>query len=140
LTTLHQIVQRAREREGAEAGESRAEWLAVRAAAHAALAQQHSRLALYDLRETVEGAKAPLAVEFVAAMTSIGDVSCLEAVAGAYGRAAKDAPAREDWWRRSLADVFRAIVEREDLTARHAVAKKIEKRWPGLFRSLLEHR
>lgn len=139
-TLLHQIVQRAREREGAETGEGRAAWLAVRAAAHAALAQQRSRLALYDLRETIETANAPLAVEFVAALASIGDASCLEAVAGAYGRAARGAPAREDWWRRSLADVFRAIVEREGLTGRHAVLRRVENRWPGLSRALLAHR
>lgn len=137
LTLLQQLIERARERESAAEGGERDGWTAVRAAAHAALAQQGSRLALYDLRETIEAAKTPLAVEFVAAMSSLGDASCLEAVAGAYGRAAAGAPLREDWWRRGLADVFRAIVEREGLTGRHAVAKKIEKRWPGLFRSLI---
>ncbi len=140
LSMLHQLIERAREHERAAEGEARSGWTAVRGAAHAVLAQRGSRLALYDLRESIEAAKTPLAVEFVAAMTSLGDASCLEAVASAYGRASTGAPVKEDWWRRSLADVFRAIVEREGLTGRHAIAKRVEKRWPGLFRSLIEHR
>jgi hypothetical protein len=137
LTTLLQLIERARERERATKDAVREEWVAVRASAHAALSEHGSRLALYDLRETFEAATMPLAVEFVAAMMSVGDASCLDAVAGAYARAASGAPAREDWWRRSLADVFRAIVQREGLTRRHAVTKRIERRWPGLFRLLV---
>ena len=136
LTTLHQIVERARIREGAETRQARVAWTGVRAAAHVALAQRGSRLALYDLRETIESAKGPVAVEFLAALTAIGDPACLEPLATAYAQATVEGVAREDWWHRSLADAFAAIVEREGITRRHVVAKKVDKRWPGLFDAL----
>ena len=81
---------------------------------------------MYDLRESIESAKAPLPVEFLAALSLVGDASCLEAIAGAH------AGAGDAWWRDHLADAFRAIVARERLTRRQAaIAKKIEKRWPA---------
>ena len=135
-TTLHHIIDRCRVREGSESVERRAAWTAARAAAHAALADRGSRLALYDLKETLGSAKQPLAVEFLAAMSTIGDASCLEPLASAYAWATTGAPEREDWWRSRLADAFRTVAGREQITRRHAVAKKIEKRWPGVFDSL----
>ncbi len=110
--------------------------MTARAAAHFALAQGGSRLALYDLRETIETAKQPLAVEFLAAVTEIGDATCLEPIAAAHAKAAAGGRTRDDWWPRHLAEAFRAIAARERMTRRHAVVKKIEKRWPGLFESL----
>jgi hypothetical protein len=104
--------------------------MTTRAATHLALAQRNSRLALYDLRETIESSRERIPVEFFAAVTAIGDTTCLEPIAGAYSQA------RDDWSRRQLADAFRAIIGREKLTRRHAVAKKIEKRWPGAWTSL----
>lgn len=136
VTVLHRIVEHVRMREGAESGERRAHWMAARATAHAALAQRGSRLALYDLRETIESARGPLAVEFMTALTAIGDVNCLEPVAAAYAAAAAPNAAPEDWWHRGLAEAFRAIVIREELTRRHAVLKRVEKRFPGLFKAL----
>ena len=127
VSLLQQIVERVRVREGSEPPSGRREWMAVRAATHLALAQRGSRLALYDLRETIESAREPVAVEFLAAVTAIGDASCLEPLATAYGRQAASGP--DDWWRRHLADSFRAIVSREKITRRNAVVKKIEKRW-----------
>ena len=62
-------------------------------------------------------------MEFLTALSLIGDASCLEAIAEAH-RVAQDS-----WWRQHLADAFRAIVTREKLTRRHAVIKKIEKKW-----------
>jgi hypothetical protein len=97
-----------------------------------ALAQRGSRLALYDLRESLETAKGPLPVEFLAALTLIGDATCLEAIAAAHARAkAKDA-----WWREHLARAFRDIVGRERLTKRHAALRRIEKRWPGAITAM----
>jgi hypothetical protein len=64
-----------------------------------------------------------LPVEFLAALSMVGDASCLEAIAAAHARAS------DSWWRDHLADTFQAIVGRERLTRRHAVIKKIEKRW-----------
>ena len=130
LPTLHQIVERIRVHEGTVPRERRVEWMATRAATHLALAHRNSRLALYDLRETIESSKERIPVEFFAAVTAIGDTTCLEPIAIAYSRA------KDDWSRRQLADAFRAIVSREKLTRRHAVAKKIEKRRPGTWEAI----
>jgi hypothetical protein len=94
----------------------------ARGCAHVALAKRSSLLGVYDLREALESASAPLPVEFLAALALTGDTSCLEAIAAAHGRAT------DRWWREHLADAFHAIVERERLTRRHAVLKKIQKR------------
>src|SRR4029077_11301167 len=75
LPLLHQLIERIREREQAETGTRRAEWMGGRAIAHLALARRGSRLALYDLRETLEAARGPLPVEFLASLREIGDVS-----------------------------------------------------------------
>jgi hypothetical protein len=56
----------------------------------------------------------------------VGDVSCLEPIAGAHARA------KNAWWRDHLANAFRAIAAREKVTRRHAVMKKIEKKWKGV--------
>jgi hypothetical protein len=119
------VLDRVREREGSQPAAAREQWRLTRAAAHVALANRGSRLALYDLRESLETAKTPLPVEFLAALTSIGDTSCLEPIANAYSSA------KDDWWRDHLARVFREIIAREKLTRRHAALRRIEKRWPG---------
>ena len=127
LPLLLRLIERVREREATEPEAQRAEWTRVRGRVHVALAARGSRIALYDLRESLESvstASAPLPVEFLAALSMAGDVSCLEAVAAAYARATQNA-----WWRDHLADAFKTIVKRERLTRRHAVVKKIEKRW-----------
>jgi HEAT repeat protein len=112
---------------GAEPRPARDEWRLTRAAAHVALASRGSRLALYDLRESLESAKAPLPVEFLTALSMVGDASCVEAIASAHAKA-KDA-----WWREHLAGAFRDIVARERLTKRHAALRRAEKRWPGVL-------
>ncbi len=127
LPTLLRVVERLREREAAEPAARREEWTMTRAAAHVALASRGSRLGLYDLRESLEAAAAPLPVEFLAALSTAGDVSCLEPIAGAHARA------KNAWWRDHLADAFHTIVAREKLTRRHAVLKRIEKRWPAVI-------
>ena len=126
LATLLRVVERVREREATEPAARRPAWTAVRGAAHAALANRGSRLALYDLRESLESAAEPLPVDFLAALSRMGDASCLEAIAAAYSRAAGAAP--DDWWRRHLADAFRTIVEREKVTRRHPAIKRIEQK------------
>jgi len=126
LATLHRILERIREREPGAPPAARADWMRVRGAAHVALARRSSRLGLYDLREALEGAAEPLAVEFLAALSIVGDASCLEAIAAAHGQAAGE------WWRQHLSDAFSTIVTREGLTRRHGVMKKIKKRWGRL--------
>ena len=126
LPLMLKIVERVREREGSEPARVREQWRMARAAAHVALARRGSRLAVYDLRESLETAKGSLPAEFLAAMTLVGDATCLEAIAGAHAKS------KDSWWRQHLADAFTAIVKRERLTRRHAVLKRIEKRWPGV--------
>jgi HEAT repeat protein len=130
LPALVKVVDRVREREGSEPASVRDQWRLVRAAAHVALAHRGSRLALYDLRESLETAKGALPVEFLAALTLIGDATCLEAIAEAYAKA-KDA-----WWREHLARAFRDIVDRERLTKRHAALRRVETRWPGAITAM----
>ena len=129
LPMLLRIVERVREREASssDAAAVREEWTLTRAAAHVALANRGSRLALYDLRESIDGAAAPLPVECLAALSMVGDASCLDAIAAAHARA------RDAWWRQHLADAFRTIVTREHLTKRHAALRRVEKRWPGVL-------
>jgi HEAT repeat protein len=127
LSLLLRIVERLREREALEPPARRPSWTTTRAAAHVALANRGSRLALYDLRESIEAATAPLPVEFLTALSTIGDASCLEAIGSAHARSG------DAWWRAHLADAFRTIVVRERITRRHAVMKKIEKRWPEVL-------
>jgi HEAT repeat protein len=126
LSHLLRIVERIREREQSVPPVQRPEWINARAAAHSALANRDSRIALYDLKESLEGGT-PLPVEFLAALTRIGDTSCLEPIAAAYAHANGD-----PWWRQHLADLFQAIAKRERITVRHAAMKRIAKRWPGI--------
>jgi hypothetical protein len=126
---LQNVIERVRFREGAETGAIRAEWISVRAAAHAALAERGSRAALYDLRERFESARAPLPVEFLGAASRIGDAACLEAVAAACGHALESGARIDDWWCQRLVDVFRTIAARERLTRRHAAGRRIAGRW-----------
>lgn len=126
---LHQLVQKIRFREGAETGEVRTAWTALRGSAHLLLAQRGSRLALYDLRETLESAREPLPVEFLAAVSAVGDASCVESLAAAYARAVEGGRPPEDWWRQRVADVFRTVAGREGITRRHAAGKRVTARW-----------
>jgi HEAT repeats len=139
VSALQQLVERVRLHEGSETTARSGEWMAARAAAHLALAHRGSRIALYDLRETLESARRPVAVEFLAALTAIGDATCLEALAAAYAHASDALPA-DDWWPRHVADTFRAIVQRERITRRHGVMKRIEKKFPGSIKSIVEGR
>ena len=130
VAELQGLIDRIRAREESETGPQRDAWRRARGAAHVALARRGSRLALYDLRESLERAKTPLPVEFMAALSLAGDATCLEAIAAAHTHAVGP---ENEWWRDHLADAFRAIVQRERLTGRHAVMKKIRKRWPAIF-------
>ena len=126
---LQQVIERVRFREGAETGPVRAEWTALRGAAHSALAKRGSRLALYDLKESLESAREPLPVEFLGAAAVIGDASCLECVAAAYARTLESGVRVDDWWRQRLTDVFRTIAAREQVTKRTAAGKKLSSRY-----------
>ncbi len=127
LPLLLRIVERLREREALEPPARRPPWMTTRAAAHVALANRGSRLALYDLRESIAAATAPLPVEFLTALSIIGDASCLEAIGSAHAKS------RDAWWLTHLADAFHTIVTRERITRRHAVMKRVEKKYPSVL-------
>jgi hypothetical protein len=130
LPDVLRLIERVHGHEKSVPAATRRQWQAARAAAHLVLARRGSRIALYDLRETVQRAKEPLAVDFVAALDAIGDASCLEALARAYGST------KDEWWRAHLIRTFRTIVRRERLTRRHAVVRKLRERSPALLDEL----
>jgi hypothetical protein len=126
-TVLKGLIDEIRQRERQADIEERGKWMAVRGQAHQWLAATGTRLALYDLRETLEEAVGPLPVGFLAAASAIGDITCLEPLAAAWIAAEPE----ERWWREHVADAFQSIVQRGHLTRRHAALKRILERWPA---------
>jgi len=143
LPTLHRLVERIRACEATRPNPSeRGRWMTARAAAHTVLAGLGSTVALYDLREAIEGGE-EVPAEMLAALDAIGDRSCLEAIAGAYARLTTPSAAGGDpgdstaWWREHLAATFRRIAARENLGERHAVTRRIRARWPEAALTLI---
>lgn len=126
LGELRKLVDLIRAREDGSDDRARAGWRAVRGAVHQALALRGSRVALYDLRETLEAADTELPPSFLAAVQLVGDRACLEALAAAFERA-DTSDAR---WRAQLGSAFRAAAIRERVTRRHPLMKRILARWP----------
>jgi hypothetical protein len=127
LSALHDAVAGARERELREsAGRRRDEWTRMRGAAHLALAQRGSRVAVYDLRESFDQAKRPLPADFLAAAARVGDESCLEPMARAWAGAKG-----EPWWRSRLMEAAADVVGRLKLTGRNPTLKRLRAKWPG---------
>jgi HEAT repeat protein len=111
------------------------EWRTVRGAVHAALARRDSRVALYDLRETIESTADALPHGYLDAAALVGDAECLEAVAHAYVRAASPTP--QAAWRAALRAAAHAIVAREKFSRRHAVMKRLKGRFGEQMEELL---
>jgi hypothetical protein len=138
LPVLGKLVDLVRAREeGETASGRRTEWQAVRAAIHQVLADRGSRVAVYDLRESLAVAPGPLPVGFLAALERIGNASCLDEVAAAYLRARA---ARDAWWTGHLASAFRTIVRRERLTRRSPDLKRVLAKYPQAGDDLLPPR
>jgi hypothetical protein len=134
LNTLRKLIDAIRVHEQGGGAAQTDAWRSVRGALHQALALRGSRVALYDLRESlVELSAHPpssgrtLPVSFLAALHVLGDESCLEPIAAVWIEANAD----EEPWRTQLASSFRAIVKRQKLTRRHAGMKRILSRWPA---------
>lgn len=108
----------------------RDDWRTLRGALHQALALRGSRVALYDLRESLEDASGPLPPSFLAALHAAGDQSCLGAIAAAHHSA------RDQRWKAQLRDAFQAIARREHLTRRSAAMKRIASKWQADFQEL----
>jgi hypothetical protein len=132
VTLLRVLIDRVREKERAvRTASAREHWTAARGLLHQHLAAKNSRLAVYDLRETLEAAAAaksaaPLPVGFLAAAAAVGDTACLEPIAGCWMNAPDD-----KWWRDHLAEAFAAIVKREKITRKHPAIKRIAQKWPA---------
>ena len=133
LGALQKLVDRIRAREEEEAA-PRSGWRALRGSVHQVLALRGSRVALYDLRESLEQADAELPASFLAAAQLVGDGSCLEALASAYERTNPD----DERWRAQLAAAFRTVAAREHITRRHGTLKRIAGRWPEAARHLID--
>ena len=138
LPTLHRVIEQVRLREARLPSEAdRLEWMRVRGAVHFALAIRGSRVAAYDLRETIAGATPALPVDFIAAAGLVGEASCLDAIAGALATPPSAIDGRDQRWRDDLIRAGRAIVKREHLTKRHAAIRRIAKTWPAVAGVLL---
>jgi hypothetical protein len=132
LGVLQKLVDAVRAHEGAmREPDARAAWRNVRGTLHQALALRGSHVAVYDLRESLEGTREPLPTSFLAALHVVGDESCLEPLAAAYARA------EDTRWRVQVRDAFRAIARRERITRRHSAAKRIAGKWPDAMHDLM---
>jgi hypothetical protein len=128
LSVLRRMIESVKDREqGVTAAARRDEWRALRGALHQAVALRGSRIALYDLRETLEATAGPLPPSFLAAMHLVGDASCLEPLAAAYTRSAQ-----HPRWRHQLAEAFHAVAKREHLTPKHSAMRRALAKSPEL--------
>jgi hypothetical protein len=130
LNALRKMIDAVRAKEREVPAARRDGWLALRGSLHQALALRGSRVALYDLRETLENETDVhrLPVSFLAALHVLGDRTCLEPLAAAWGRTA----ASEEHIRYQLASALKAIAKREKITRGHTLMKRIVARWPGI--------
>lgn len=127
LTALRRLIELVKARESAATSTARRDaWRALRGAIHQAIALRGSKVAVYDLRETLEQSEEPLPATFLAALHAVGDASCLPPLAAAHAHGKKGA------WTGQLRDAFHAIAKRERITKRHAVMKRIAVKWPKI--------
>src|SRR5262249_9193365 len=105
------------------------EWRLARGLAHAALAQRGNRVALYDLREAFDSATEPLPLDFLTAMSAIGDETCLEPLARAWA----GGDVGETWWRSRMQEAAADIVRRSRLTGRNATVKRVRAKFDGFL-------
>lgn len=126
LSSLHEAVARIREQEQQDPPTRiREAWIIARGAAHAALADRGSRVALYDLRESFDSAKTPLPLDFLSAMSTLGDATCLEPLARAWFATPTDS-----WWRERLREAAADVIARGKLTGRHQALKRVRAKYP----------
>ena len=129
LSEIHQLITYARAQEHTcESSAEQAAWCSLRGAAHVLLAKRNSRVALYDLRESIEKTLKPLPLDYLLAIRAIGDTTCLEPLGRAWAGASD-----EPWWCQQLADAAKNIMSREKLTGRHSVVKRARTRWAGFL-------
>ena len=125
LNSLRKLIDAVHGRENEAGASSRESWRALRGSLHQALALRGSRVALYDLRESIPAGGEPLPPSFLAALHVIGDEPCLEPLAAAW------ASTSDERWRHQLAGAFQAIARRERVSKRHATARRILAKVPA---------
>jgi hypothetical protein len=129
LSVLHDFVLHARDRERQDSSDKRRQdWLVTRGAAHALLARRGSRVALYDLRESFDAARAPLPLDFLTAMAALGDADSLEPLARAWAVSPVGS-----WWRERLADTATDIMHRLRLSGRSASVRRLRAKHHGFL-------
>src|SRR5688572_5092657 len=127
LSGIHGALGTARDAEPlATTDARRADWLRVRGAAPVLLARGGSRLALYDLREALGAATRPLPLDFLTALSAVGDDTCLEPLARAWSLASA-----EPWWQSRLVETAADIIGRCGITGRHAALRRLREKWPS---------
>ncbi len=137
VPALHQLVEELGVRERVAPGEAdRLEWVNARAAVHDALAARGSRVAVYDVRETIAASAGSLPNGFLAAAAQVGDAACLESIAEALARMPAIIDRTEHAWRDRLIAAGRAIVAREKITRRQAVGQRLARKHPEIARVL----
>ena len=125
LNSLRKLIDAVHARENDTGASMREGWRALRGSLHQALALRGSRVALYDLRESIPAGGEPLPPSFLAALHVIGDEACLDPLAAAW------VSASDERWRHQLAGAFQAIARRERVSKRHAAARRILARMPA---------
>jgi len=130
LARVHDVLSSAREAERTAIDARRDDWRRVRGAAHVVLARRGSRLALYDLRDAFGAAATPLPLDFLTAVATVGDDTCLEPLARAWSAARA-----EPWWQARLAEAAADIIARAGLSGHHAGVKRIKAKWPEFHAS-----
>ena len=119
LNTLRKMIDAIRRREETETPSTRDAWRSLRGAVHQALALRGSRVALYDLRDSLTDADGTaLMPSFLAALQLVGDESCLEPLAVIWERSA------DERRRHQLETAFNAIARRERIGPRHRAMKR----------------
>ena len=127
---LQKLVEAVRLREAEASGARQDAWRQVRGSIHQALALRGSRVAVYDLRETLQRVQGVLPTPFMTALHVVGDESCLEPIAAAW-TASTDAG-----WRHQLAAAGQAIVRREKVSRRGASWKRLQTLYPDAAAAL----
>jgi hypothetical protein len=111
LNALRKMIDAVRAREYDAPRAQRDAWLALRGSIHHALALRGSRVAVYDLRETIESERDArrLPPSFISAVQVLGDRTCLEPLAALRDRT----KAADDHLRHQLTTAYDAIAKRE---------------------------
>jgi hypothetical protein len=145
LAALQKLIEALHEREEAGAVAESHQWRSARGALHQALALRGSKIAVYDLRESIAATAVPLPTTFLTALHVVGDESCLEAIAAAYNTAATMPHAQAgtqsderygetERWLQQLTAAFQAIVKREKIARSAAPLTRLASKWPDAAR------